>query len=183
MKGGTTLHRLAVFAFALTAVTLVSSGCSVRARPEAMLPDQFQLLHHHQASVMIDTTGTEGDEILTPTLINANDLSATLERAVTESKLFASVVRSSQADYHLEVEAKATAPGGGLGITCRVGGAWKLTRQKSGKVVFDEFVTAEATKSIGDAFVASDRIRLALEAAAQSFIRDVLQRIGRLQLE
>jgi hypothetical protein len=183
------MHRPAASAVVLAAVTLVGAACSVStARPAAMMPDQIELLHHHQASVMIDTTGTEGNEILefhlvTPVRINANDLSTTLERTVTETKLFGSVVRGSQADYHLEVEAKVTAPGGGFNVTCRVGGTWKLTRQKSGAVVFDEFVTAEATKSIRDAFDATERIRLAVEAAAQAFIRDGLQRIGRLQLE
>lgn len=172
------MHRPTVSALVFTVVTIIGAGCSIKVRPTAVVPDQLQLEHHHQASVMIDTTGTEGEII-----INANDLNTALERAITESKLFASVVRSSQADYHLEVEAKATAPWWGFDMTCRVGGTWKLTRQKSGKVIFDEFVTAEATKTVGDAFAARTRILLALEAASEAVVRDGLQRIGRLHLE
>jgi len=160
----------------------VATGCSVRVEPLAIVPDQIQLQRHHPYSVMIDTVGTEGDEIITPTLIAGNDFREALERAISESKLFASVVRNSQADYHLEVEAKGTAPVAGFNMTCRVGGAWKLTEQNSGRIVFDEFLTAKATKGVGDAFVGATRVRLALEEASQAFILEGLQRLGRLEL-
>jgi hypothetical protein len=168
---------------ALAGLAVLGSGCSVKVRPAAIVPQGFAPQHQHPYSVMVDTTGTEGDEIITATLINGNDLSTGLERAISESKLFASVVRSSQADYHLEVEAKATAPAAAVTVTTRVGGAWKLTSLKTGKVVFDQFVTAEATKTLGDAFVGTTRVRMSLEAATQAFLRDGLERLGRLQLE
>jgi hypothetical protein len=177
------MPRALCSALILACLSLAGTGCSVKARPAAMVPDHLQLERRHPYSVMIDTVGTEGDEIITATLVNGNDLAAALERAITESKLFSSVVRSSAADYRLQVEAKATAPAAGINMTSRVGGAWKLTHQKSGKVVFDDFVTAEATKTMGDAFVGTTRVRLAIEEAAQSFVREGLMRLGRLKLE
>lgn len=159
-----------------------ASGCSVKARPAGMVPEQLSVRHHHPYSVMIDTVGTEGDGIMTATLVTGNDLGEALEHAIRSSQLFASVVRSSQADYHLDVEAKAQAPGAGFDMSVRVGGAWKLTDQKARKVIFDEFVTAQATKTMSDAFVGTTRVRIAMEAAMQAFIRDGIQRLDRLSL-
>lgn len=169
--------RFAVrFGVVLSCVMVTITGCSYRARPTAMIPDQVAVVHRHAGSVMLNTVGTESwDE----TLINGDEFAAALERAIVQSGVFATVVRSSQADYRLYVEAKATRSGN---VTAHVGGTWRLTNMRSGKVVFDEFITATAHKTIGDALVGMTRVQLAVEAATQAFIRDGLERLSRLEL-
>src|SRR5206468_11492572 len=112
----------------------------------------------------------------TQTLIGSDDLAAALERAIMQNGIFTTVVRSSNADYKLYVEAKATAPGAGFNMTVRVGGTWRLADLRTGQVVFDEFVNASDHKTVGEALVGTTRLRLATEAATQAFIRDGLQR-------
>src|SRR5216117_4018138 len=107
-----------------------------------MLPGGLELAHHYAGSVMLETMGTEGDGFFTQTLIGSDDLAAALERAIMQNGIFTTVVRSSNADYKLYVEAKATAPGAGFNMTVRVGGTWRLADLRTGQVVFDEFVNA-----------------------------------------
>lgn len=164
------------------AVAALTAGCSVKARPTAMIPEQVRVEHQDAGSVLLETVGTHGDEILTATLIDGDDFAAALERAIVSSGVFKTVLRSSEADYKLYVEAKATAPAAGFNMTVRIGGAWRLTDQRSRKVLFDEFVTSSATKGVGDAFAGTTRLRLTTEAAAQAFIREGIERLSRRQL-
>ncbi len=157
-------------------------GCTLQARPSEMIPDQVDVAHRHPVSVMLDTVGYKGDIFFNPTLINSDDFAVALERAIVQSGVFATVVRSSQADYLLYVEALQGTPPLGRDITVHVRGTWRLTNVRTGKVVFDEFLSASARKTVADEFSGNKRYRIAIEAAVQAFIRDGLQRLSRLDL-
>jgi hypothetical protein len=168
----------------LFVLLVLLAGCSVAARPAAMVPDTVAAARPAGArpSVALDVTGTEGDEIVNATLIRTRDFQQALGDALVRSGLF-TIATNGTPDYRLRVEAKASAPAAGFNMTARVGGGWKLQDARTGRVLMDDFLTGSHRATVGDAFVGTTRVRLALEGAARDFIRQGLERLGRVELD
>ena len=60
--------------------------------------------------------------------------------------------------------------------------AWSLVNTKTGEAVMRESILSSHTATVGDAFAAVTRIRIAIEEAAEENIRLGLQKISTLPL-
>lgn len=86
--------------------------------------------------------------------------------------------------YQLEVKMlKVDQPLFGLNLEVTTHVQYMLTNTESGAVVFDDTVVAPHTASVGDAFVAVKRLRLANEGSAKKNIEGLLNKLADLQIE
>jgi len=103
--------------------------------------------------------------------------------AVKES-LISQGLYSDNGKYQLEVKMlKVDQPLFGLDLKVTTHVQYVLTRVESGNVVFDETVIAPHTASVGEAFVAVKRLRLANEGSAQKNIEQLLDKLSALRID
>jgi hypothetical protein len=89
------------------------------------------------------------------------------------------VVTEGEADYALDVRiTELDQPIGGTDMTVNVSARWVLTDLATGKVTIDEEILASNTVPARTAFSATERVRLATEAAIRANIERGLRRIG-----
>jgi hypothetical protein len=91
------------------------------------------------------------------------------------------VVKSANGgDYRLNVAVvNVDQPSFGLSFTVKMEAAWSL-KKADGSVVMQETIKSEGTATATDAFVGTERLRLATEAAARNNIAAALAKIGKL---
>jgi hypothetical protein len=68
-------------------------------------------------------------------------------------------------------------------MTVNLTANWKLTHIATRKIVYQDDISKSYTATVGDAFVAIKRLRLAEEGAARENITEGLNRISRLNLQ
>jgi len=59
---------------------------------------------------------------------------------------------------------------------------WQLARSSTGKTLFSEWITSEATTSISEAFIGTRRAALLQERMVRANIKQAIERLGELQL-
>ena len=117
------------------------------------------------------------------TNISDADLKAAIEDAIANSKLFKTVVQGNNGDYQLSVRVTSlTKPIFGTTFTVDMETAWSLTRMSDRSSVMRKSVKSTGTATMGEAFVAVTRLRLAVEAAARDNIAQGLQAMAGLDL-
>jgi hypothetical protein len=111
------------------------------------------------------------------------DLKAAIEDAVVQNKLFKSIVQGAGGDYALSVRVTSLAkPIFGTTFTVEMETGWSLSRTADQSVVMRKSVKSSGTATMGDAFAAVTRLRLAVEAAARDNISQGLAAIAGLDL-
>jgi len=159
------------------------TGCASPAQPSAMIPTSFTVTKHHQGSVRVKVAGGNETNPLWVSDISCEDFSTALVAAMNRSALFQSVAENNT-DYKLDVLlVKVMKPFAGFSMTVTIVSEWKLIRTHDSKVTADEFVTTDFTATVGDAFVAIKRVRLADEGAARANIAEGIRRLSELKLE
>lgn len=169
----------------LTAGILVMAlaGCSSPASREAMAPQAVAVSKHHPYSLHVQTAGGSETGALDSSNIADADLKAAIEDAVVQSKLFKSVVQGSGGDYELIVRVTSLSkPVFGGTFTVEMETAWSLTKLADRSVAMRKSVKSTGTATMGDAFAAVTRLRLAVEAAARDNISQGLKAVGELNL-
>jgi hypothetical protein len=103
--------------------------------------------------------------------------------AVNNSGLFSSVTDSGP-NYRLQVTlVKVMQPNVGFTLTVTVVTHWQLSRTSDSSIVFDDFIATPFSATVGDAFAAIKRLRLANEGAARANIAEGIRRISALSLK
>jgi hypothetical protein len=164
---------------ALVATALVLTACASSANREAMTPT-LTLAKHHPYAVQVKTGGGSDD----PAGITNENLKGAIESAISESKLFKGVVQGADgADYELNVMITSLVkPAFGLTFTVEMETAWSLTKVSDKSIAMRKVVKSTGTATVGDAFAAAVRIRLAVELAAKDNISQGLNAIAELKL-
>lgn len=178
-----TMRRILCVAALLTA-TLTVAGCTSRIEGKAMVPELFAPGPQHAQPVAVQVSGgRESDPTGLPQISNEAFAEA-VSTAITNAKLFASVVPAGgDASYVLKVNIAAVQQplmGGTFTVTMETG--WQIENLASKQVVWRKGVKSTGTASMGDAFAAITRIQLATERAARENIRQGLTLIAQLQL-
>jgi len=102
-----------------------------------------------------------------------------VQESLAGSRIFSEVVTEGEADYALDVRiTELDQPIGGTDMTVNVSARWVLTDLATGKVTIDEEILASNTVPARTAFSATERVRLATEAAIRANIERGLRRIG-----
>jgi hypothetical protein len=87
------------------------------------------------------------------------------------------------ADYVLDIRLiNVRAPQQGFDMTAAATSRWKLTEVRGEERVFEEIFTTPHSVSMGEAFVGSTRVRLAMEGALRESIRTGINWLSELDL-
>lgn len=169
-------------ATALLGWAILGLGCATPAKPSAMIPASYELTGRHSFSVSVSGEGGKKTNPLWTSEISTEDFVSAVESSLRGSGVFSSVLHGEQGDYKLHVTlALVDKPLIGFSLTVRISSRWTLT-DRTGKIVFDDFVRSEHTATTKDAFAAVERLRLANEGAARKNIQLGIERLSKLSL-
>ena len=160
------------------------AGCASPANRSALVVDDVPAATRHPHSVSITTSGGGETGAMDYTNISNEDLAGAIEDSIISSGLFNKVIKGDGADYKLNVSIiSMSKPMFGASFKIDMEVAWSLVNAGTGNVVMREAIKSSHTATMGDAFVATKRVRLAVEGAAQNNIRDGLKKIAALKLQ
>ena len=109
--------------------------------------------------------------------------SQALVESITKSQVFTRVIEGKGGDYLLTVSlVSMEQPSFGASFTVKMEAGWSLKNNTTGAAVWQESVRSEHTATMGDAFVGTERLRLATEGAARNNIKQGLGKISKLKL-
>lgn len=159
------------------------SGCASPAQPEAMVPTAFNVKSRHLYTTELEVSGGKKTNPMWKSDIAGEDFEKAVESAIMKSGVFSSVITTGDADYRLEITlVKTMTPNFGLDLTSTVVTEWRLTDLKSNELVLEEYITSEFTATVGDAFAAIKRLRLANEGSARENIKEGIKRISEVEI-
>ena len=170
---------LILFAFCLFV------GCANPARPSAMIGREIPQVSNVHDPVIVVTLGGEKSGPSTAmtssliSLISNEDFSSALIQSLRKTGLFKSVTGSGGATFRLETTLEdLSQPEKGFSLTVNLKVDWRLIRISDNKVLWHEKIISTYTATVGDAFVAVKRIRLATEGAARQNIEKGLAKLA-----
>lgn len=164
-------------------IAVILTGCASPADRSAMTPQNLNIAKHHPYSLQVQTGGGSGTGAMDSSNISDADLKAAIEDAVTQSKLFKTVIQGGGGDYELQVSVTSLSkPMFGGTFTVELETAWTLTKLSNRSVTWRKAVQSSGTATMGDAFAGVTRLRMAVEKAASANISQGLQAIAGLNL-
>lgn len=162
---------------------LVLAGCSTPASRDGMVPLHSASGRHFAQSINVQASGGSDTGALDSSNISDDELKAAIEDAIVRQKLFAGVVQGDGGDYTLNVRViSLTKPLFGTTFTVELEMAWSLVRNADRHPVLRKSIKSSGSATMGDAFAAVTRLRLAVEAAARANIESGLREISALSL-
>ena len=176
------LLRISV-ALIVTTTALLFGGCATASKPTAMVATMKTAVVKHPQSVSVTVTGGSDTSSLGASKIANADFAEAIKTSITQSGLFANIGAETAADYALGVQiVRLDQPMFGASLTVTMECTWRLSRRSDGQVVWEKAITTPFTATMGDAFSAVTRLRLANEGAARANIEDALSQISALKL-
>ena len=176
-NGPQTIWRIVVIALACVALT----SCASPAKPENMSYVGDPFTYTEALTDEINVAQVDGGKDTNPlwtSQISSQDFRQALEQSLRSQSLF-----SENGRYSLRVEMVALdQPIFGLNFTVKSFIRYTLVDLKTESVLLDETITAEHTASVGDAFAAIKRLRLANEGSARANITELLKKLADLNL-
>jgi hypothetical protein len=145
-----------------------SSGCAtMEPMAAAMTPTVTAAAVTHPVPIFVTVRG--GGE---QWRISNKEFQKAVETALKNSQLVQSLAPQSSADYRLDVVlGSVRQPLAGGDFTTDVETIWNLFSLRSGRTVWQKVVTTSFTATTGDAFNATNRLRIATEGAARENIQ------------
>lgn len=173
-----------IFVALLTSIAITLSGCATPISKDSVVVHNIPTTQHHQKTVSVKAQGgAETSAMDTPNISNGN-LAEAIEESIDKNGLFTRVIHGDDADYVLSITViNMSTPVFGLSFTVSMEAAWSLSEQKTKKVIMRDSIKSTHTASVGDAFVAVKRQRLAVEGAIRENIRLGLMNVSKLQLD
>ena len=160
------------------------SGCTYPARVMELVPENYDMQHHHDGSVLIRVSGGKETSMSTTLCEISNDVyREALTQAIKKSNLFKEIP-SSGGDYSLHVTINNQEMGerGFADMDVDVMTSWELRDNKTSKVLWQDVLTTNYKATVGDAFNGAHRYRMAKEKAAQKNIQMGIQALSKLSL-
>lgn len=162
---------------------LMTMGCAIAVDRAALVPTTYQLRSHHGGSLSIFVSGGEESGLWNGTRISNEDFDSAVRQAVARSGLFTSVVDKSGAHFRLDAVLRGLfQPGPGLGMDAQIGVFWALKSVSLEGVVWQDLIVTTGSASVGDAFGAGTRMRIAVERAANKNIQRAIEEMSLLNL-
>lgn len=170
-----TIKRIAV---ALAAMSLLSvAACATPSRPEMMaLPATTGLTAAsgdlgYRSVTTINVSGGESTNPLWTSQVSNDDLKAALQQSLEAAGYMGSSGPAMTVTANM-IELNQPMMGLDLSVTSRI--QYQVT--SNGRVVFNDTVAATGTATMGDAFAAVERLRLANEKSIKENIKQFLTR-------
>ena len=177
-----TRARALIVGFVLLALT----GCAAPARVSQMVayapePSDAQTASQWNRSMaLITVTGGESTNPMWTSEVGNAEFHEALRQSLHANGLLAS--EGQPAKYGLNAELiEVSQPLFGFDLTVTSNVHYVVTDTASSAVAFDEIITASHTATVGDAFVAVERLRLANEGSVKENIRMFIDNLIRQQ--
>ncbi len=173
-----------VFAVSILVAVVALTGCASPANREAMSVPSQSFNKQYQSSVAVEAKGGSETGAMESSNISNADLKAAIEKSITQSNLFKSVVQGKDGDYELTVTVSPLAkPIFGASFTVDMEAGWSLIKVADKSVAMRQVIKSSFTATMGDSLVGVTRLRLAVEGAARNNITQGLQAIAALNLQ
>lgn len=164
-------------------------ACATPAHMDPMIPDQFEASEAHPDSpfregIVIEKVGggEAPDPMMDYSAVGTKELEGALSQALSRFGYLSA--DGERAPYRMQVFlVDMRRPGVGLTMVATSIIRYKLTRAHDGRVVYDDIVTASATKNLSDALGGAVRHRLVVEAAVRANIIEFLAALRSPELE
>ncbi|MGB5964486.1 MAG: hypothetical protein WBG65_03020 [Sulfurimonadaceae bacterium] len=164
-----------ILAALLLGAMVLFSGCAPKASKDAVVVHKVQIINMHTGNVEVNAH-SNGD------YITDEDLAKAIEESILENKLFEQVVHESKENYLLEVAVVSMdKPSMGFTMTVSMEATWLLKDLSNNKIIMRKVIHSSSTKTVGDAFVGVERIKIAIEGAIHENIRLGLLDISKIQ--
>ena len=177
-------NKYSIFVALVASIAITMSGCATPISKDAVVVNNIQTTKHHQKTVSVKAQGgAETGAMDTPNISNEN-LAKAIEESIDKNGLFTQVIHGDNSDYVLTITViNMSTPVFGLSFTVTMETAWSLSEHKTKKVIMRDSIKSTHTASVGDAFVAVKRQRLAVEGAIRENIRLGLMNVAKLQID
>lgn len=168
----------------VTAVAAVLAGCATPATHEAMIvaaPPAGDIAIPDQLRGQVAVKGVQGGKETNPMWIS-NISSATFEAALEASLRNAGLGAPSRdaGRYLLAAEIKnVEQPMLGFNLTVTTTVHYDLTERASNRPAWAQTITRSYTAKAGDAFLGSERLRLANEGSARANIQGLIEELAK----
>ncbi len=165
----------------ILALFLVASlfGCASPAMVDNMVYTGSQKTYPSEIENNMEIRTTKGGKETNPmwtSEIDNESLQAALQRSLDQQGLL-----SETGNYKLDVTLiAADQPIFGLNFKVTTVIRYVITEAGSANIIFEESITAQFTATVGDAFVAIKRLRLANEGSVRTNIEMFLNRLSKL---
>ena len=167
----------------LLASWAVLSGCSTPATSKSMVVSTFSLQKVFPYSVSVNVLGGKETSAMDKSQISNETFMQAIADSLYKSGLFSEIIHGKNADYLLNVMIFNLAqPGFGFSFTVKMEAVWSLAHADSKKVLMRESIRSSFTATVGDAFAAVKRLRIATEGVAQENIRLGIKKLSQLNL-
>lgn len=168
----------------LTIILVVSMfllGCASGAKMENMVYQGDKKNYDKNLTDSVAVASVSGGQKTNPAWTSEID-DAAFSGAVKQSLLEQGLL-SETGKYELRVTMiKVDQPLFGLDLTVTTHVKYTLTNAESGVVIMDEVVIAPHTATVGDAFAAIKRLRLANEGSGKKNIEGMLEKLAKLKI-
>ena len=160
----------------------ILAGCATATKPESMVATTAETLTRHAQTVAVSTVGGRDTSAAGKSQIADAAFAQGLIASIEKTKVFSAVVQGAVANYTLSVAiVSMDQPSFGLSFTVKMETAWTL-KKADGSIAWQDVIKAENTATTSDAFVGTERLRIATEGAARKGIEAGLAKISKLTL-
>ena len=160
-----------------------TSGCASPAKSTGMTVNDAQIQKQHPYSVKVSVGGGKSSDPVGFSAVSNEAFTEAIANSIVGSKLFSEVKKSDGGDYLLNVHIFSIEQQPiGFNMTSRMEVGWNLVDAATGKQVMRKTISSSYTATVGEAFAAVTRIRLATQGAARKNIKEGIQEISKLDL-
>lgn len=174
------MNKLKVISLPILVVFLF--GCASGAKFENMAyTESTGLEYDKDLKNDVALSAVEGGEKTNP--LWTSEISNEAFKAAVEMSLSSQGLLSENGRYQLKVKlAEVDQPMFGLDLTVTTHVNYILIDSKTDKVIFDDIIVSPYTATIGDAFVAVQRLRLANEGSGKKNIEGLIKKLSSLNV-
>jgi hypothetical protein len=164
------------------AVIAFVSGCAHPIKTTAMMTvKEAQIAKPHPYSVVVSAEGGRTSDSAGLLPVSNETFVEALANSIVETKLFSEVKKGEGGDYLLNINIFSLEQQPfGLDLTARMEVGWTLVNAATGKQIMRKVISSSYTATVGDAFVAIKRLRLATEGAVRKNIKEGMEQISEL---
>jgi len=175
--------KLSVLLLFLLAIAFLLSGCASPASKDAMIAHKIPEIRQYQKTVAITSQGGHETGAMDSSNVSNSVFKQAIEDSVIENGLFTQVVHDGGSDYLLNVAiVNMSKPVFGGNFTVTMEAAWSLSDANTKQHFMRKAIKSSHTATMGDAFAAVTRLRLALEGAVRENIRQGIVALSELNL-
>jgi len=163
---------------------LLLAGCASPAQSGNMVVNTVVHQGTPLGAVSVQVVGGHKTDPMWTSQIASGDFQTALVESLRKSGIFASVEANGNAPYRLNVRLDSLQqPLFGFDMTVTLRTDWSLSKSQDNNAVWHQPIFSTYTATVGDAFAAIKRLRLANEGAARVNIEQGLKQLSTLQLD